>query len=145
MIKQLKQWLYQANAETEVEISTPMAAAALLVEVMAADDQFQQKEQTAIEKLLMETLSLPANEAEELVAEARKHHDAANDLYQLTKRINQDYDPEQKKQLVLDMWKVAYADGDLDRYEDHIIRKVAELLYVPHSQFIQAKHLAKPE
>lgn len=145
MIKQLKQWLSQSSTDTSVEITTNMAAAVLLVEVMAADDEFQQEEQNTIEQLLMETLQLQPEEAKELVSEAREHHDDANDLYQLTKKINQDYDPEQKKQLILAMWKVAYADGDLDRYEDHIIRKIAELLYVPHSQFIQAKLTAKPK
>jgi uncharacterized tellurite resistance protein B-like protein len=37
------------------------------------------------------------------------------------------------------MWTVAYADGDLDKYEEHLIRQVAELTYVPHSDYIQCK------
>ena len=144
MIKQLKQWLAQDNNDAGPQISTNMAAAALLIEVMAADDEFQRQEQAAVEQLLMQSLQLSAGEAADLTKEAMQHHDAAHDLFQLTKRINDDYDPEQKKQLIVAMWKVAYADGNLDRYEDHIIRRIAELLYVPHSQFIHAKLAAKP-
>ena len=44
-----------------------------------------------------------------------------------------------KVQLITSLWKVAYADGDLDKYEEHLIRRVADLLYVPHDAFIRAK------
>jgi uncharacterized tellurite resistance protein B-like protein len=41
------------------------------------------------------------------------------------------------------MWRVAHADLELDMYEDHLVRKIAELLYVPHTEFITAKHRAR--
>ena len=34
---------------------------------------------------------------------------------------------------------VAYADGHVDKYEEHYLRKLGNLLYVPHSVFIQTK------
>ena len=40
------------------------------------------------------------------------------------------------------LWRVAYADGDLDKYEEHLVRRIADLIHVPHSVFIRMKHKA---
>jgi uncharacterized tellurite resistance protein B-like protein len=53
--------------------------------------------------------------------------------------INDEFNLEQKKKLMKAMWQIAYADGQLDKYEEHYLRKISELLYIPHSQFIQQK------
>ena len=65
-------------------------------------------------------------------------HDA-NDAYQFTKVINEQANLEQKFELLKCLWRVAYADGNLDAHEDHRIRKISELLFMQHSEFIQAK------
>ncbi len=145
MIKKIVDWFSAENNETRPEISVNLAAAALLVEVMAADSEWHADEENTVRGLLSDTLQLSPAETEELVQAAKQHHDAAHDLFEITKRINEAFSPEKKFQLVKGMWQVAYADGNLDRYEDHIIRRVAELIYVPHNQFIRAKLEAKPE
>jgi len=61
-------------------------------------------------------------------------------LYQFTGLINQHFTPEQKVRVVEMLWQVAYADGHLDPYEEALVRKIADLIHVPHRQFIQAKH-----
>jgi len=127
------------------QISLELAAAALLVEVMASDDEWQDVEERRIRELLATTLNIDPGQALELFDSAKKHHKTAHDLYEVIKLINDNYTPDQKYQLVVNLWKVAYADGNLDRYEDYTIRKIAELLYVPHVQFIQAKLSVKPD
>jgi uncharacterized tellurite resistance protein B-like protein len=42
------------------------------------------------------------------------------------------------------MWKVAYADGSVDKYEAHIIRRISDLIHLPNSQFVRAKQEARP-
>ncbi len=144
MLQTLKEWL-AGNPETQQEeISVELAACALLVEVMAADDEWAREEEVSIAKLLANTLGLADSQATALIQEAKKHHKDASDLYAITKKINSVYSPEQKFELVENMWKVAFVDGDLDRYEDYMIRKISELLYVPHSEFIRAKLSADP-
>jgi uncharacterized tellurite resistance protein B-like protein len=145
MIKRILD-LFTSTPDTEQDYISPnLAAAALLVEVMSADDQWHSDEESAIQTLLSSTLELSNTESNELIAAAKAQQQSAHDLFEMTKQINSHYSPEQKYQLVESMWKVAYADGELDRYEDHTIRKVAELLYLPHDQFIRAKLQAKPE
>ena len=67
------------------------------------------------------------------------------DYYQFTTLINSNYTLEQKVSLVDRLWRIAYANETLHKYEEHLVRKIADLLYVPHSAFIAAKLSARGE
>jgi uncharacterized tellurite resistance protein B-like protein len=77
-----------------------------------------------------------------LLDRAGSAREDATSLFEFTRLVNDHYGPDEKRDLVGAMWKVAYADGDLDKYEEHIIRRVAELIYLPHADFIRSKHEA---
>jgi uncharacterized tellurite resistance protein B-like protein len=121
-----------------------LAAAALLIETARADFTEDGAEQKALEQLLSSTLRLDITEVQALVKAASERVDSATSLYEFTRVINDCYSAEQKLQLVSDMWTVAYADGNLDKYEEHLIRQVAELTYVPHQDYIRSKLQSKP-
>ncbi len=121
-----------------------LAAAALLVETARADFSEDGVEQAVMERLLHESLELPREELRELLVEASTELDEATSLYDFTRVINDHYLPAQKLELISAMWRVAYADGRLDKYEEHLIRQVAELIYVPHPDYIRAKLAAAP-
>ena len=74
------------------------------------------------------------------------HHTAktANDFQQFTSRINRELDRSEKYRIIEYMWQVAYADGVISAHENHLLRKIADLLYIPHSDYIAAKMSAKP-
>ena len=57
--------------------------------------------------------------------------------------INKSYSLEQKVELIESLWKVAFVDGDLDMHEEYLVRKIADLLYVPHASLMKTKHRAK--
>lgn len=116
-----------------------LATAALLIEVASADDSLDDEEFDTLKKVLAERFQLSSTQLEELTALAKMEQEQATSLYQFTQLINQECRPAEKFELLKAMWEVAYADGRLDKYEDHLIRKVAELIYVPHSEFIRAK------
>ncbi|MBT4521589.1 MAG: TerB family tellurite resistance protein [Halieaceae bacterium] len=121
-----------------------LAAAALLIETARADFTQSPSEEAALEVLLCNTLALDKAEVDQLIELADDHVDNAISLYEFTREINDHYGPEQKRQLIAAMWAVAYADGDLDKYEEHLIRQVADLIYVPHRDYIKSKLAAKP-
>ena len=121
-----------------------LAAAALLIETARADFTQDEAEQQAMEALLSRTLDLPVNKVHELIIAASDQVDEATSLYEFTRVINDHYSAEQKLRLIAAMWAVAYADGDLDKYEEALIRQVAELTYVPHPDYIRSKLEAKP-
>ena len=145
MLKSLLDWFNPNENPEQQAISPNLAAAALLVEVMVADDNWKSEEEETIKTLLVDSLTTSSAEADDLMQTAKQQQKNATDLYEMTKQLNSHYSMEQKYKLIFAMWKVAFADGELDRYEDHIIRKVSELLYLPHEQFIHAKLQAKPD
>jgi uncharacterized tellurite resistance protein B-like protein len=120
-----------------------MAAAALMIETARADFVHDDAEQARLTELLSDSLELSQEQIKELVVAAEARVDEAISLYEFTRVINDHYSAEQKLRLIDAMWSVAYADNDLDKYEEHLIRQVAELTYVPHSDYIQSKLSAR--
>ncbi|HBQ42114.1 MAG TPA: hypothetical protein DD808_16330 [Halieaceae bacterium] len=141
MIKALKSLFILPEAETpkQLEHRLHVAAAALLIETARADFTQDASEEAALEQLLCNALSLPSQEVRALITAASERVDEATSLYEFTRVINDHYGPEEKLTLIASMWQVAYADGDLDKYEEHLIRQVAELTYVPHQDYIRCK------
>ena len=131
------------ETEEEREHRLHLASAALLIETARADFTQGEAEQQALEDLLCSTLDLGRAEVHALVEQAANRVDESTSLYEFTRVINDHYSAEQKLALVSDMWRVAYADGKLDKYEEHLIRQVAELTYVPHADYIRSKLEAK--
>lgn len=116
-----------------------LASAALLIEIGKADHQHDAREDEAIAAAIRGTCSLGDEAIEELLTEARVASANAPSLYDFTHVINERCSEEQKYALVRECWRVAFADGNVDKYEDHLIRKIADLIYLPHSLLIKAK------
>ncbi|MBW8185289.1 TerB family tellurite resistance protein [Shewanella nanhaiensis] len=145
MIAKLKQFLTshsQAVTPEEQTRQLNLAAVSLLLEVVFADETLSNEEAKLLPSMLTDTLSLTQSEAEELIEEATKIQGNSTSLYEFTSEINEQCSVEQKQKLILAMWKLAYADGQLCRYEDQIIRRTAELLYLKHSELIQMRNIA---
>ena len=123
-----------------------VATAALLVEVMRADHEVQPEERDAVRRALGAAFAdLSTDETRDLLARAEERADDATSLYEFTRHINRQLDHAQKAHVVELLWRVAYADGDLDKYEEHLVRRIADLIHVPHSVFIRMKHKARGE
>lgn len=128
----------QQSAE-EAESRARIAAAALLVEVVRGDDRFAPEEREAVLASVRRKFGLAPAEAEQLLGLAEAEAQDAHDFYQFTSRINATFGPERKLKLIEELWRVAFADDLLHRHEEHLIRRVADLLHVPHRAFIDAK------
>lgn len=116
-----------------------LAAIALMIEVMRVDDDKSRDEVDAIINAAMVKFDIDRQQALELMELAELELVEATDYHQFTSLINQGYDAEHKQLILEFMWQVAYADGQLDKYEEHVIRKVADLLYISHPDFIRLK------
>lgn len=116
-----------------------LACAALLAEVMRADHAIDSEEEQALAQVMKNLFGLNDDECTELLRDALQRVEHSSDLFQFTAVINQQLDATGKFRLVRGLWQVAYSSNGLDKYEEHIIRRIAELLYVPHSEFIRAK------
>lgn len=139
MLKALKALFDSSVREDHSPHGLQLAAAALLVELGKADYQTGAAEQSAVMDAIRRRSGLRDEELAALVAEAQHSSAQSTSLYEFTKLINQHYSVDEKYALVLELWQVAAADGEIHKYEDHLIRRISDLIYVPHSEFIRAK------
>ena len=123
----------------DLEHSLQVATAVLLVEVTRADFIVQAEERARLRQLLEQQFSLPGDQLDALLDEAESRADRLVSIQHITRLLNEHYDHPTKVRIVEMMWQLVYADGEKDRYEEHLIRQVAELLYLSHSEFIQAR------
>jgi uncharacterized tellurite resistance protein B-like protein len=120
-----------------------LSAAALLVEVENADGTFTPVERQALFVSMQTLFSLTDDETRDLLALAEQQTRQATDLHEFTASINKHYSPEQKLALLQELWRAAYADEVLHRHEEHLVRKVGELLHIPNSSVLLAKQRAQ--
>lgn len=116
-----------------------LATAALLMEMMRMDERISAAERNTALAALRSEFGLAPEELERLVALAEEEARQATSYYQFTSLINKSCDPAQKAKIVEYLWQVAYADGHLDAHESHLLRKIADLLYIPQADYVAAK------
>ncbi len=152
MIKKFAEKLSKAFAATDTprsdeddrERAIRMATAVLMTEVARADFEYDESELDVLLELVTSTFQISVEDAVKLANEAA---DTAEDyvaLHSFTQLLNQSLSEPEKEHIVSLLWKVAYADGRLDRYEDSLFSKIGALLYVSRSRVMRLKHAANP-
>lgn len=117
-----------------------LTSASLLIEMIRMDHKIEKVEHDTVKALIKNDFSLSDEETETLFSLAEEESKNAIDYYRFAKLINTEYNQQQKITVIENLWHIAYADGELDKYEEHYLRKVADLIHVPHKDFIKAKH-----
>jgi uncharacterized tellurite resistance protein B-like protein len=120
-----------------------LATAALLIEVMVIDGNLGEDELASISNTLAQMLDISSEQVDELILLSRDEVAEATSLYQFTREINAHFDHDKKMALMTAMWRVAFADGHLDKHEEGIIRRVEDLLHIRHSEYIKCKLTAR--
>lgn len=139
MIKQILAFFESSQEDAGTGLSVEDAAAVLLIEIMMADHDMDQRERQSIANILARRLDVPESEINLCIDAAIARRQSSHDLYQFTKVIIDNWQEPERYELVVDLWRVAFADGELDKYEDQRIRRLNEALHLHHSHFIKAK------
>ena len=126
-----------------IEDSSAFAVTILLIEVMHADHQLDESEKRMILHLLQQQFGMDKSDADELYVAATTKMRHAVSLHRYTSRLNSDFSYEQKQQFMTNLWQVIFADGQIDKYEEHLARRIADLIYLSHKDFIKSKHIAE--
>ena len=133
-----------ASAETRPEHTLQMATAVLLIEVMQSDADSTDQELATILSILKERFHLSDAEVAQLSELGHRTAQAANDLHQFTTLINRELELSEKVRIIEYMWQVAYADSQISAHENHLMRRMADLLHLSHGDYIAAKTRARP-
>ncbi len=126
--------------EKNIEHSLRLATAALMIEMMLDDGAVHDAEVNMLIEKLQQTFELDIKETTELYNLAQAEVKEAVDYHQFTNLIAKNFSQAQKIQVIENLWAIAYADNELDQYEELMVRRIADLIYVSHSDFIKAKH-----
>jgi uncharacterized tellurite resistance protein B-like protein len=115
------------------------ATAALLIEMMRADTEITEEEKSTVTNTIRSKFGLTGEETETLLQLAEKEIWDATGYFQFTSLINKGLTYGEKVKVIEHLWEVAFTDGILDKYEEHMVRKIAGLIHVSHKDFIDAK------
>lgn len=149
----MKQFLQQIKTAFEPEEETrthseedlQLAAAVLMVELSRADYEVDENEQRAVRHAVVRHFGLSDSEADELIEAAEAEADAAVSLYRYTGLINAHWGPREKARLIEMLWRITFSDEEMHHYEEHLVRRLSDLLHVPHREFLKAKHRVEEE
>lgn len=119
--------------------ASQLALAALLIEVAEADYEDAPQEKAMILNILKTSFNLDTAKANEMIALAKEEHSQSTDYFQFTRLINDNYSAQQKIDLIENLWVIAFSDHVLDKYEEYVIRRISDLIYVSHSDFVATK------
>lgn len=150
MLSQIKRFL-ENSLQADTQEATPadrehrlaLAATALMLQIATIDQDEDEREIATILDAAGTLTSFTAAERQQLLALARERADDATSLYEFTGIINELCAHEERLDIVEQLWRVALADQNVDRYEEHLIRRIAELFHLAPSEFVQCRHRAQ--
>lgn len=142
MIESFRKWferLEKVDEEDDKLDSVQQSVAVLLVEIARADYEQKDVEASEMQKLLANKFNLSVEETDLLIAAAEKTVEKSVSLHDYTRALHSKLSYAEKEAVIEMLWRIALADQDLDKYEDYMIGKIAELLYVYRGDVIRVK------
>jgi uncharacterized tellurite resistance protein B-like protein len=121
------------------EHSIQVATAALLIEMMKADGKVSEDERKTVMQTIQSKFNLTDEETKSLKELAKEKAKKATDYYEFTSLIHKSLSYEQKVEIIEHLWEIAFTDKHIDKHEEYMVRKIADLIYVEHKDFIEAK------
>lgn len=131
MLDQLKKLFSSADeavAPADALSDKKLAAAALMVQVIAADGVVTEQEEDKLHAVLRQHYAVSDEEQEALARAARAAQEEAIDLYGFTSVLKREMEHGERLALIEDLWEMVYADGKLHEFEDNVVWRVAELV-----------------
>ena len=139
-LREVLSGLVPAQEQEAEDESLDLAVAVLMVEMARADHHLDAAEEQEMQRQLEQVFGLPGNESSQLLGQAREMVEDSVSLHEFTRAIHEGMDYNEKQRVVEMLWQVALADRSLDKYEDYLIAKIGELLYVSRGDVMRIKH-----
>lgn len=128
------------DAAADREAAIRLATATLMAEVARADRVLDVREISVLRDLLRSHFALSEEETRMIVDDGLEQAEHAVSLQGFTRPLHESLSDDEKAHVIDMLWRVAAADGELDKHEDALIGKIGELLYVPRSEVLRLKH-----
>jgi uncharacterized tellurite resistance protein B-like protein len=133
-----------AEVAREERQQLKQSVAQLLHECMRVDVPGEHPVETAAaHNALTDLFACDAAEAAALLAQARANTNSLSSYFAATSAIKRAFSPEERARLVEHLWRITYADGNPDLEEEHLVRKIADLIYVSNTHSMMARSRAR--
>jgi uncharacterized tellurite resistance protein B-like protein len=120
-----------------------LSTALLLLELARADFDLGVVELARVRELLASRYGLDAAALDRLIAQADARARVSVSLHEYTGSLHAALDGDGKRALIAMLWQVAYADGRVDKHEEHLLRRLADLLFIPMADYVRAREAAE--
>jgi len=124
---------------TKEDYNVNLTCASLIIEVALADKDFDVTEINLLKIILKDSYDISPEKIDSLIESAESTVENNTSIYSYTREINDSLNYEQKIDLLDGLWKISYADGTLDKFEEHLVRKISDLIHISHGDFITSK------
>jgi uncharacterized tellurite resistance protein B-like protein len=141
---QLRSWVAPSSDEPVDSGVVAQAAAIIMLEMAATDEHRDEDELAVIHNAMQDAFAIDRVELAQMLEDAEKLRREAVSLHEFTRDLKAHLDRAARDKLIEWLWRVAWADGRIDRYEEQLLRRLSDLLGVPHHEFIRRKHMAAP-
>ena len=146
MFSLIKKWFKSSEPEKVLEKTDHVTAAmVLMLEVAWSDHNIEIAEEQTILMAIQTSFDLTEQEAKNRLIDAKALHRESVGSYEFTTLINNQLSYEEKTQIIQTLWQISNSDQHIDQWEEHAIRKIADLLYIDHQDFIDTKIKTKQE
>ena len=150
MLNYLKELFTQTTLDAEkdnnkTQHKLQIAACALLLEIATADDDFSDYEKNRISDMMKNKFELTDTEVNNLISKSEEEIQNSVSIYEFTDVLNKSLNNDEKYRIIKYLWHIAYADGNLDSYEEFYIKKISNNLHLHHKDRIAAKLEVKKE
>jgi len=126
-------------SESQSNDKVVIATCALLLEMANSDDEFSEIEEAEIKKIMQSEFELSESKVDEIIELSNEEREESLDLWQFTNLINENFSKEEKIKVIEYVWRVVYADDNVDKYEEYLVRRLSYLLNIDHKDMIDAK------
>ncbi len=117
---------------------TTIAAATLMVELARLDTDFDEAERKRIVDIIHTRFELEADQVEELLAVAQDRHEESYANWIFTKTIKENFDLEERSQIMTYLWEIALADGELHDLEADLLLRIGQAIDLPENERIKS-------
>jgi len=122
-----------------------IATCAIFLEMAKSDDNCTEEERKEIVSVMQKTFDLEKEYVDELIDLTKTRIEQSISIYEFTGIINTNFTPDEKFELMKNLWRLIYTDQKLDKYEDQLVKKLGKMLHLEHKDVIAAKLMVKKE
>lgn len=120
-----------------------LSAAALMVCVLRADRQSRQDEHRVLDRAIGRVLGVGPDVALRVIRFAEEHLTDQVPFRKFVGLLDRGCTPEEKREVLEALWRIAYADAELETHEEYLIRKVSEHLHLSKADLVETKIRAR--